>query len=858
MSQELRIPQLSLVVLIGASGSGKSTFAARHFLATEVVSSDTCRGWVADDANDQTATEDAFAVLRFLVARRLSLGRLTVVDATNLRKEDRAVLLKLARDADVLPVAIALDVDPKECVARNRERPDRQFPAHIVRRHAQLLRRSLRSLKKEGFRRVFVLDGSDAVREATLVRERLWNDLRDVPGPFDLIGDIHGCFGELLSLLRTLGHDPKRVTDEGEPRWRVRLAEGRKVIFLGDLVDRGPNTPEVLRLVMDMVAADQAFCVAGNHEVKLLRRLQGRNVKVTHGLAESLEQLDQETPEFIQRVKAFLDGLVSHYVLDEGRLVAVHAGLKESMHGRASGRVRSFALYGDTTGETDEYGLPVRQPWAEDYSGQAMVVYGHTPVPEPEWLNRTVNIDTGCVFGGALSALRYPEREVVSVPAERSWYEPVRPLLSDEPAAPALDAQQRHDELLDLSLLIGKRHVRTGLHRTVTIPEENGAAALELMSRFGANPKWVIYLPPTMAPGETSPREGFLERPEEVFDDYRRRGVGRVVCQEKHMGSRAVLVVVRDDEVARSRFGVAEGGLGACLTRTGRPFFKDRALERSLLERVRDALTASATWDALQTDWVCLDAELMPWSAKAQELVRTQYAAVGAAARTSLAQAGEVLDEAVARGVQVADVRDRIRSKAASVADYTAAYRRYCWDTDGLKGLRLAPFHVLASEGGVHTDRDHHWHLETLAKMAAGDPELLMVTAQRTVDLADPAMEAEAVAFWEELTEQGGEGMVVKPLDFIARGKRGLLQPAMKVRGREYLRIIYGPEYTEPANLDRLRSRGLGTKRSLALREFALGIEALERFVRREPLTRVHECALGVLALESEPVDPRL
>jgi protein phosphatase len=190
--------------------------------------------------------------------------------------------------------------------------------------------------------------------------------------------------------------------------------------------------------------------------------------------------------------------------------------------------------------------------------------------------------------------------------------------------------------------------------------------------------------------------------------------------------------------------------------------------------------------------------------------------------------------------------------------DYVAAYRRYCWPVDGIDGLKIAPFHLLATEGTVHTGRDHQWHMETLAGLAAQDSALLMATAHRIVDLSDAASEAAATAWWEEMTEAGGEGMVVKPMDWIVRDSRGLVQPAVKCRGREYLRIIYGPEYTAPADLDRLRRRGLSHKRSLALREFALGLEALERFVTHEPLYRVHECVFAVLALESEPVDPRL
>lgn len=193
---------------------------------------------------------------------------------------------------------------------------------------------------------------------------------------------MHGCLGELESLLGRLGYAIER---DGEGRGVGGAhPEGRQVIFVGDLVDRGPDSPGVLRLALGMVAAGHAFAVPGNHENKLVRALQGRNVQITHGLAETLAQLALETEEFRGLVREFCEGLISHYVLDGGRLVVAHAGLKEAYHGRASGRVRSFAMYGDTTGETDEYGLPVRYPWAEDYRGAATVLYGHTPVPEAE------------------------------------------------------------------------------------------------------------------------------------------------------------------------------------------------------------------------------------------------------------------------------------------------------------------------------------------------------------------------------------------------------------------------------------------------------------------------------------------
>lgn len=850
----LTIPELSLVVLIGPSGSGKSTFACKHFKATEVLSSDYYRGLVADDENDQAATNDAFEVLRYIAAKRLRAGRLTVVDATNVQPQARKPLVALAREFHVLPVAIVFDVPERICMDRNRSRPNRTFGPHVVRNQSQDLRRSLRNLDREGFRHVHILKSTEDVEAASIIRQPLWNNRKSEHGPFDIVGDVHGCFLELCDLLRQLGYEIETESDT----YRVTHPAARKVIFVGDLVDRGPEIASVLRLAMSMVESGVALCVPGNHDMKLVRKLKGRDVQVTHGLAESLSQLDLEPQDFRDNVASFLDGLVSHYVLDDGKLVVAHAGMKEEMQGRGSGKVRDFALFGETTGETDEFGLPIRLNWAAEYRGTATVVYGHTPVPEAEWLNRTINIDTGCVFGGKLTALRYPEKELVSVPARRTYYEPVRPLLPVTPNTPELSAQQRHDDLLDIEDVLGKRIISTRLHRTVTIREENATAALEAISRFAANPKWLIYLPPTMSPCETSRKDGYLEYPEEAFAYFRPEGVHSVVCEQKHMGSRAVVIVCKDESVAQKRFGVIDEDIGICYTRTGRRFFTDASLDQAFLARVRSALTAANLWEELNSDWVCLDCELMPWSAKAQELLRQQYAPTGAAARAALPQAIANLEATPVMTDEISALLNEYRERLDLALRYIEAYRHYCWPVNSLDDLRLAPFHVLASEGRVHVDKDHVWHMETITRICVCDPKFLTATPFRTVDLSDSAAEQEATRWWEEMTEAGGEGMVVKPLSFIHRGRRDLAQPAVKCRGREYLRIIYGPEYTRKENLVRLRERGLGAKRSLALREFALGIEALERFVQLEPLRRVHECIFGVLALESEPVDPRL
>ena len=851
---EITIPELGLVVLVGVSGSGKSHFARKHFTPTQVVSSDRCRAVVSDDENDQSATGDAFELLHFIVATRLRRGLLTVVDATNLQPRNRQQLVRIAKDHDVPAVAIVLKVPLKVAQERNAARPDRCLPPHVLPRQHRELRHGLKSLSRE-FHRHYVLDGVEEIDAATVVYAKARHDRRELTGPFDIIGDVHGCRPELETLLTRLGYRIERDAD-GRARG-ARHPEGRTAVFVGDLVDRGPDTPGVLRLVMGMAETGDALCVSGNHEDKLVRALRGRKVKISHGLAASLTQLEAEPEEFRDRVRTFLGDLVSHYMLDGGRLVVAHAGLKEKYQGRSSGRVRAFALYGDTTGETDEYGLPVRYPWAEDYRGRAMVVYGHTPIPEPEWVNNTICLDTGCVFGGRLTALRYPERELVSVPAERVWYPPVRPLEAAAPDASAAGARRERD-VLKISDVHDLNGVRTSLLGRVAVREENALAALEVMSRFAIDPRWLVYLPPTMAPAAASSLPGYLEHPAEAFEAYRGDGLERVVCEEKHMGSRAIAVVCRDAGTAADRFGVDDGTTGALYTRTGRAFFRDPARTEEVLDRLRDAIGAAGLWDELGTGWLVLDCELMPWSVKAMDLIRTQYAATAAAARAALPAATAALERAAARGLDVADLRARTARRAGNAAAFRDAYARYCWTVDGLEGVRLAPFQILAGEGTSYAAaRDHLWHLRIADRLAAADPSgLLAPTASRVVELASEESEAAATEWWLDLTENGGEGMVVKPLGSAPAG--GKVQPGLKCRGREYLRIIYGPDYADPENLERLRDRGLGRKRALALREHALGMEALDRLTAGEPLWRVHQAVFAVLALECEPVDPRL
>jgi protein phosphatase len=847
-SHIIKLPQLSLILLVGASGCGKSTFARKYFKPTEVLSSDYCRALVSDNENNQKATKDAFDVLYYIAEKRLKAGLLTVIDATNVQKESRNGLVALAKRFHLLPVSIVFNIDPDICHERNKTRADRDFGSHVVRNQYNQLQRSLKNLrKKEGFAHVYVLNSVEEIESTMIERQPLWNNKAHEKGPFDIIGDVHGCFDELKTLLIKLGYEINFNSG-----YHVSHAAHRKIIFVGDLVDRGPNSPEVLRLAMDMVESGIAFCVNGNHDEKLKRKLMGRDVKIAHGLERTLSQLENESEDFKIKLSKFLDGFISHYVFDDGKLAVAHAGLKEEYIGRGSARIRDFCMYGETSGEIDGFGFPVRYPWEKDYRGDTIIVYGHTPVPELEWINNTINIDTGCVFGGKLTALRYPEREIVSVNAEKIYYESVKPLANDSTKNNIVD------NILNIEDVFGKRIITTQLHNNVTIREENSIAALETMSRFAIDPRWLIYLPPTMSPTETSKNPDLLEHPDEAITYYHKRSVTQLICQEKHMGSRAIVIVCKNNQTARKRFSITNDSIGICYTRTGRNFFQKIELEYDFLERMQQAIGKSGLWEELNTDWLCLDCEIMPWSAKAQALLEQQYAPVAAAAEVALPNINDLLSQAIKREIPGTDaLLKKFNLRLDMIKAYRNAYRRYCWPVESLDDYKLAPFHILAFENGFNLNKDHLWHLKIIDQLYEADRNLFKKTDFRLIDTNDKTSWKQAVDWWMELVNSGGEGIVIKPLSFTVKTTDGLIQPGIKCRGREYLRIIYGPEYSASENIERLRMRDLRLKRSLALREYALGYEALNLFVNRAPLYKVHEAIFGVLALESEPVDPR-
>lgn len=846
----IEIPDFCLVLLVGASGSGKSHLAKRLFKQDEVLSSDYFRMLVSGDEADQGASEDAFECLYNIAQKRMNRRKLTVIDATNLSKWARKKALDFAKDNNCFCYAIALNLSEDICQQDNEMRQEKQFSKKIIRRQCEEFHHALKSLKKENFRKVFIFNSQDELNSLEIDRIPLWTDKSILHGPFDIIGDIHGCYQELCALLKKLGY----LVNEKD--FKAVPPQGRKAVFLGDLCDRGPANVAVLKLVMNMQANGQALCVPGNHDDKLSRYLDGKKVQVAHGLELTLAELEREDPSFKKKVKEFFHSLISHYLLDDGKLVVCHAGLPANLQGRSSGYVRDFCLYGDPSGLMDEYGLPERNDWAKDYNGSALVAYGHCPELETKIVNNSICLDSGCVFGGTLTSLRYPEMEIVSVPAEKEYFHSLKPLQK------AVD--QRQPETQEL---LKRKRLETSLGITIIRDEERALSALEIMGRFAINPNWLIYLPPTMSPCETSPFPDYLEHPLEAFNYYKKNSVEKVICEEKHMGSRAIVIVCRDEKAAKKHFAALDNQLGIIYTRTGRPFFTSvqAHIQAELLERIASSLSRTNFWQDHDTDWVCLDCELLPWSFKAQTLISSQYAPYGIAGANGVDKSLKLLEKFRARfegtllsiedASSLKNLQLHLEQKQKSLNNYNKVWQSYCGDVCSVKDIKLAPFHILATNKKVWCDTPHDRHLQLIQKYLH-EFNNLIITQNRIINLKEDKEINAGLDFWENLLANGAEGMVVKPLHYVSWSGKKLLQPAIKCRGSEYLRIIYGAEYLE--NIEKFKQRNLAPKRKRALREFALGLEALELFVNGEPLRKIHECVFTILALESEPQDARL
>lgn len=862
----IQLPYAGIVLLVGPSNSGKSTWLKQliedeTIRPSEVVSSDDYRKLVGDvehidwkghppDEADtlyeayQDISTEAFALMTSLIEARARLNKLTIIDATHLYASDRKTYIELARRLHQPIYALVLDVEQHTLLERDQQR---DFPrgGRRVKQQVQVFNREKRSMKREGFDQLHIVAD---VEKVELVRQ-MNNPLHiSADHGIDVIGDIHGCFDEFIELLGRLGYIQNEEGLYVHP-------EGRTFLSLGDIMSRGPKSLDTILFFIRHVEAGVAKMIDSNHGWKVLRWLEGRNVTMKHGdelFVEELHAFEEENgAELTEALKSSMKRLLkhapSHYVLtkhDIPTAVCVHAGIRDEFIGKSSREISDFCRYGDNDG-FDDAGKPIRKDWTVHHRSNKLIIWGHDPRPRPLRLNQTINIDQGVVFGGRLTAFRYPEQTIVQVEAKQDYAQ-----VDDNPLA-MLEAKRLDPP--NIGKFMNGYTVETEAIGAVKVSKETALPSIDLVSHHTVPLEELVYIPPTMSPTpKPAAEEGYLEHPNEAIAYYRELGITRLIAEKKHMGSRAILLLFKNEDAAEQAIGRRTKGI--IYTRSGRRFFESEQ-ELEVVTRLHQSLTSNDYFTSHQTEFVLLDAEILPWNLKARELIRHQYAHVAEQALLDREQLKRSLESAVDRVDGVREWYREVSQKLEQAETFKQAFQTYCWDVEDLNAIKIAPFHVLAHSEETFFDKTHEWHMTMNQRFSEMD-ELFLATDYRIIE--DAETETDVIEWWKTMTEDGHEGIVIKPERFLTQVEGKLIQPAIKVRGRKYLSIIYGMDYLEPDNLKRLKKRNVSKKQKLALREFALGIEGVKRFVERESLERYHECVLATLAMEAEPVDPRL
>ncbi|WP_107840840.1 polynucleotide kinase-phosphatase [Metasolibacillus meyeri] len=859
---QLHLSQAGIVLCIGPSNSGKSTFLKQliennMIKPSEIVSSDDYRITVADldfiDFQDATKQEadllyeqysaistEAFQLMEQVVNARAKLNRLTFVDATHLNAREREKYFAIAKRQHVPIYGIIFDIPLEQLLAHDNMRENPRGAARI-KQQARKLKDEKRFLKKEAFTRLYTFN-SDAdawsiVREPSPLTIELGTGI-------DVIGDIHGCYDEMLALIEKLGY----VEENG----LYIHPEGRKLISVGDIMSRGPKSLATMQFWLKQIEAGLGYMTDSNHGWKIARWLEGKNVQLAHGdelVEQEMQQFEieygvEKTTALKQHLAQMLLQAPSHYIITEngiGKAVVTHAGIRDRYIGKNSSRIRDFCRYGDVVG-TGDNGRPIRAEWYADHKTSELIIWGHEPKLKPLKMNNTVNIDQGVVFGGQLTAFRYPESTFEAVEAYENY--------AGEQQNPLLEAAAKHFEPPNIQAFIKGFEVETTNGGTVWIGDGYAKAAIDTVSHYTVPMEQLIYIPPTMSPTpQTSQLEEYLEHPAEAFAYYKKYGFTELIAEKKHMGSRAVLLLFKNKQIAKE--WVDKETLGIITTRSGRAFFDANAHE-IIVQKLHTELVAKNYFEKMATDFVLLDAEILPWNLKAQSLIDEQYAHV---AEHALMDRQKLATKLQTTLVDVAEWQNQYKELLRNAVRFDAIYQNYCWSVDDLAAIQIAPFHILAHSNETCFHQSHPWHME-MNHWLAQDSSIFIATDYQII--TNEQDEQKVIAWWEEMTAVGHEGIVIKPLTFIPKNKGRLIQPAIKVRGREYLRIIYGMDYTDPKQLTQLKKRNPSKKMKHALQEFALGLEGIERFVQKESMARIHECVLATLALESDAVDPRL
>lgn len=860
---KITVPNSGIVLLIGASNSGKTTLLnnwirEETIQPSEVISSDEYRlvvsdtnfiQWTgrpkdeADSLYDQyhAISEEAFHMMDNVIEARCRLNRLTFIDATHLFADDRKRYIALAQKHHVPIVAVVLDT-PQETLLERDEQRENSRGKKKVKQQYQNLKREKRFIKKEGFKSTYFINADEDIE---LVRMD-YPLLIDVEHGIDLIGDIHGCYDEFIILLKSLGYEENDEALYLHP-------DGRKFMSVGDVMSRGPESLKTMLFFQRHVEQGVAYMTDSNHGWKIARWLDGRSVTLNYG-DEKVEQEFKEyektygsekTTQTKEILKNFLLSAPSHYVLMKNGVptaVCTHAGIKDEFIGKQSPDVQDFCRYGDSS-DLNENGKPIRSDWFVHHKGSIVIIWGHDPKPQPLVVNNTVNIDQGVVFGGKLTAFQYPEKRFISVDALHNY--------SGAIDNPLKEWEKKRFNAPNIEKFIDGYSVQTEQLGNIKVPQNIVKSAIDTLSHYTVPIEQLLYIPPTMSPTpETSKLKDFLEHPKEAIEYYRSHGIETLIAEKKHMGSRAILLLFKDKESAKKSIGLDIDGV--IYTRKGRKFF-DKLTEQKVLRELKEELTRKGYFSKYETNYVLLDAEIMPWNLKAKELISSQYAHVSENAILDRKKIVEKLSNS--EHVDVKKWLIEYEGKLENAETFKEVFQKYCWDIEGTDAIQIAPFHVLAHSNETFFHKPHTWHMEMNKEFAEGSS--LFVTTEYKI-ISDAVSEQEVTTWWEEITKNGHEGIVIKPEFYIPTYRGKLIQPAIKVRGRKYLHIIYGMDYLSPLNLERLKKRNTVKKQKLALKEFALGIEGVQRFVNGDSIERVHECVLATLAMESDPVDPRL
>lgn len=863
---DIILPYAGIVLLVGPSNSGKSTLLKQliekgQILPSEIVSSDEFRVLVSDvefidwkqrpndeaeSLNDQyqRISAEAFSLMDALIETRCRLNKLTFVDATHLYPEDRKRYISIAKNNHVPIVSVVLDVDQNVILERDKSRKNPRGNRRI-KQQFQVFKREKRFIKKEGYLAAYFISDTSNVE---FIRRNNNPIELDVGNGIDIIGDIHGCYDEMIHILEKLGYEKNAEHYYVHPK-------GRRFLSLGDIMSRGPKSLQTMEFFLRHVNEGLAYMIDSNHGWKIARWLDGRKVTLSHGdecVEEEIRQFEEKfgkenVEQLKQKLKKFLHKAPSHYVLTKNgipTLVCTHAGIKDEFIGKQSYDISDFCRYGDNEG-LDETGRPIRKDWTIHHKTSTLIVWGHDPKPKPLIINNTINIDQGAVFGGELTAFRYPEKEFVSIQAEKDY--------SNGKNNPLIELKKKRLDSPNIAKYINGYSVLTDVIGEIQIPKEYAIPSIDMVSHFTVPIEELVYIPPTMSPAPApSSLENYLEHPREVIDYYRSMGIERMVAEKKHMGSRGILFLFKDKEAGLKYVG--RETLGTIYTRTGRRFFNEET-EFKIISRIHKGLTASNYFTKYGTEFILLDAEIMPWNLKAKELISSQYAHVSENAILDRSLLKNKIESAMGKNEDLKIWFKEYEDKLDNARVFRDVFQKYCWEINDIDQIQIAPFHLLAHSRETFFDKPHTWHME-MNKEFSKMENLFVETEYMIIDNA--ASEEEAIKWWDAITSDGHEGIVIKPEAFISTSKGKLVQPAVKVRGRKYLNIIYGMDYLQPENLKRLKKRNVGKKQKLALKEFALGVEGIQRFVNGESIERVHECVLGTLAMESNPVDPRL